>query len=36
VHTPASEVGDGIVTATVVTPQGHICGLIFNPHFTLG
>ena len=32
-HTPASEVGDGIVTATVRTPQGAILGLIFNPHF---
>jgi hypothetical protein len=36
VHTAASEVGDGIVTATVITPAGHIFGLIFNPHFTLG
>jgi catechol 2,3-dioxygenase-like lactoylglutathione lyase family enzyme len=36
VHVAASEVGDGIVTATVITPAGHICGLIFNPHFTLG
>ncbi len=34
-HTPATEVGDGIVTATVRTPQGAILGLIFNPHFSL-
>lgn len=34
VHTPASDVGDGIVTATVRTPQGTILGLIKNPHFS--
>ncbi len=33
VHVPASEVGDGIVTATVRTPDGTILGLIHNPHF---
>ncbi len=33
VHTPAAEVGEGIVTATVRTPSGAILGLIFNPHF---
>jgi predicted enzyme related to lactoylglutathione lyase len=32
-HTPASEVGEGIVTATVRTPDGAILGLIHNPHF---
>jgi catechol 2,3-dioxygenase-like lactoylglutathione lyase family enzyme len=32
-HVPASEVGDGIVTATVRTPSGGILGLIYNPHF---
>lgn len=32
-HTPATEVGDGIVTATVRTPSGAILGLIDNPHF---
>jgi len=36
VHTAASEVGDGIVTATVTTPQGAIVGFIFNPHFRAG
>jgi predicted enzyme related to lactoylglutathione lyase len=35
VHVAASEVGDGIVTGTVRTPQGNILGLIQNPHFTL-
>jgi catechol 2,3-dioxygenase-like lactoylglutathione lyase family enzyme len=34
-HTPVAEVGGGIVTATVRTPQGTILGLIFNPNFTL-
>lgn len=34
-HTPAAEVGEGIVTATVRTPSGAILGLIFNPHFSL-
>jgi predicted enzyme related to lactoylglutathione lyase len=34
-HTPATEVGDGIVTASVRTPQGTVLGLIFNPHFQL-
>ena len=32
-HTPVSDVGDGIMTATVRTPQGSVLGLIFNPHF---
>jgi len=32
-HTPAAEVGDGIVTASVRTPDGSILGLITNPHF---
>lgn len=35
-HTPATEVGDGIVTATVRTPQGALLGLIVNPHFGAG
>jgi len=34
-HTPISEVGGGIVTATIRNPQGAVLGLIFNPHFTL-
>lgn len=34
VHVAASEVGDGIVTGSVRTPQGNILGLIYNPHFT--
>ena len=32
-HMPATEVGDGIVTATVRTPGGVILGFIDNPHF---
>jgi catechol 2,3-dioxygenase-like lactoylglutathione lyase family enzyme len=36
VHTPASDVGDGIVTATVRIPDGSILGFIFNPHFGPG
>lgn len=34
-HSPATEVGEGIVTATVRTPQGSIVGFIYNPHFSL-
>ena len=33
VHGPATEVGDGIVTATVKAPDGSIVGFIYNPHF---
>ncbi len=33
VHTPATEVGEGIVTATVRSPQGALVGFIVNPHF---
>ena len=35
-HVAVSEVGGGIVTATVRTPPGAILGLIYNPHFSLG
>jgi catechol 2,3-dioxygenase-like lactoylglutathione lyase family enzyme len=35
IHTPASEVGDDIVTATVRAPDGSIVGFIFNPHFAV-
>ena len=34
IHAPVSEVGGGIVTATVTNPMGAIVGFIFNPHFT--
>jgi catechol 2,3-dioxygenase-like lactoylglutathione lyase family enzyme len=34
VHSPVADVGDGIVTASVLTPAGHILGLIHNPHFS--
>lgn len=33
IHTAATDVGEGIVTATVRSPDGSIVGLIFNPHF---
>lgn len=33
VHVPASEVGDGIVTATVRAPDGTVVGFIRNPGF---
>jgi predicted enzyme related to lactoylglutathione lyase len=33
VHTPATEVGEGIVTALVSTPDGSLVGFIRNPHF---
>lgn len=33
-HAPVSDVGGGIVTATVTNPTGAIVGFIFNPHFT--
>jgi predicted enzyme related to lactoylglutathione lyase len=36
VHTAATEVGDGIVTATVRAPQGFIVGFIRNPQFRAG
>lgn len=32
-HTTSTEVGDGIVTASVLTPQGSVVGFIVNPHF---
>jgi len=34
VHVPASDVGDGIVTATVRRSDGTIVGFIHNPHFS--
>jgi catechol 2,3-dioxygenase-like lactoylglutathione lyase family enzyme len=34
-HAPPVDVGDGIITATVRTPDGSIVGFIFNPHFAL-
>lgn len=35
-HSPATDVGGGIVTATVRTPQGSVVGFIYNPHFSIG
>lgn len=34
-HSPATEVGEGIITGSIRTPQGSIVGLIYNPHFNL-
>jgi catechol 2,3-dioxygenase-like lactoylglutathione lyase family enzyme len=34
-YSPASDVGDGIITAAVSTPSGSIVGFIYNPHFEL-
>jgi len=34
-HTPATDVGDGIITATVRTPNHMILGFIYNPHFNV-
>lgn len=34
VQTPPADVGDGIITATIVTPDHSIVGFIFNPHFS--
>ena len=36
IHAPGSDVGEGIVTATVTNPQGTIVGFIYNPHFGAG
>jgi catechol 2,3-dioxygenase-like lactoylglutathione lyase family enzyme len=36
VHVPATEVGEGIVTATVRRTDGTIVGFIHNPHFAAG
>ena len=33
VHVAPSDVGEGIVTATVRTPTGVVLGFIYNPHF---
>jgi len=32
-HAPASDVGDGIITATVTTPAGSVVGYLSNSHF---
>jgi predicted enzyme related to lactoylglutathione lyase len=36
VHAPPADVGEGIVTASVRTPDGSILGFIVNPHFQAG
>lgn len=35
VHVEPSDVGGGIVTATVRLPDGSIVGFIYNPHFSI-
>jgi len=35
VHVEPSDVGGGIVTATVKLPDGAIVGFIYNPHFSI-
>lgn len=35
-HSPPTDVGEGIITATITTPTGSVVGLIRNPHFTAG
>jgi predicted enzyme related to lactoylglutathione lyase len=35
VHAPASDVGEGIITAVVRLPGGPLVGFITNPHFAL-
>jgi catechol 2,3-dioxygenase-like lactoylglutathione lyase family enzyme len=32
VHEAPGDVGDGIVTGSVRTPQGNVVGFIYNPH----
>lgn len=34
-HEAPTEVGDGIVVATVKDPWGNVVGLIYNPHFKI-
>lgn len=34
VHQPVRDVGDGILVASVRTPQDFLMGVIVNPHFT--
>jgi catechol 2,3-dioxygenase-like lactoylglutathione lyase family enzyme len=33
-HAPVTEVGEGIITATVKTMTDTVVGFIYNPHFT--
>lgn len=34
-HAAATEVGDGIITGSVLTAAGNVVGFIHNPHFQL-
>jgi predicted enzyme related to lactoylglutathione lyase len=33
VHHEPTDVGEGIITAELLSPRGHFIGLIYNPHF---
>ena len=35
IHEAPSDVGDGIITGSVISPQGTVIGFIFNPHTLL-
>lgn len=32
IHEAPSDVGDGIITGSVISPQGTVIGFLFNPH----
>ena len=32
IHEPPEDVGEGILTGSVISPQGTVIGFIFNPH----
>jgi len=34
-HSPATDVDEGIVTAAVLTRDGSIVGIIYDPHFSM-
>lgn len=34
-HAEVTDVGDGIRVATVLDPEGHVFGIIENPHFEI-
>lgn len=36
IHSPATEVGDSIVTGSARLADGTVLGFIYNPHFKLG
>lgn len=34
-HEPVTDVGEGIRVATAISPDGHLIGVIENPHFSV-